>query len=68
MEFRNNLEKILLEAKEKEKSYSWLEAIDYYLTAYNLTKLDFEKAGELYIKIGYCYFRAALQARSSFFL
>jgi KaiC/GvpD/RAD55 family RecA-like ATPase/tetratricopeptide (TPR) repeat protein len=62
-----SLESLLKKAKELEKKYEWLEAIEFYQKAITqpLGTQDFFVAAELQEKIGYCYFRTALQAQQS---
>jgi len=53
-------------AKEKEKSYDWLAAVDFYekASSFALRKKDFLEAGEIRERIGYCLYRAAFQAEN----
>ena len=59
------LESFLNQAKEKEKKYEWLQATEFYKKAFDQKSMtrDVFKATELQEKLGYCYFRAALQAK-----
>ena len=62
-----NLELILNKAKEFEKKYEWLQAADYYEKAVDLAlkKKNLSMTVELYEKIGFCFYKAALQAPSN---
>jgi len=62
-----NLEQLIGEAKEQEKGYEWLTAVDFYKKAlsFALDSKDFLKAGEISERIGFCYFKAAYQAENS---
>ena len=62
-----NLEYLLGQAKEQEKEYEWLGAVDFYQKALTsaLDSKDFFKAGEISERIGFCYRRAAYQAENS---
>jgi len=57
---------LLNEAKELEKRYDWLDAVDFYEKAFGLAlKMeDFLKAAEIREQTGFCFFRAALQAET----
>jgi len=60
----SDLESLLKKAKKLEKKYEWLQAIDYYEKAVDLvvkTKKGSIVAA-LHEKIGFCYYKAALQA------
>jgi len=54
----------LNKAEELEKAYDWLSAEDFYEKAFDLSlKLeDFLKAAEIREQMGFCFFKAALQA------
>jgi len=67
MSENQNLEHILDQAKEQEKRYEWLSAIDFYKKALSLASglKDFLRAGEIGGQIGFCYCRAAFQAENS---
>ncbi|MGD9131411.1 MAG: ATPase domain-containing protein [Candidatus Bathyarchaeota archaeon] len=56
------LEPLLEKAKELEKKYDWLDAVDFYEQASSLVSEDFMKAAELRERIGFCFFKAAMQA------
>ena len=56
---------LLNKAKELEKRYDWLGAAKFYEKASDLVSKDFLKAAELFERIGFCYFRAALQAETN---
>jgi len=58
------LKNILDRAKGKEKRYDWLEAAELYGQALSvMVKADFLRKGEIQQRIGYCYYRAAFQAK-----
>jgi len=61
---KDSLESLLIEAKQLEKKYEWLQATDYYEKAVDLAlkKKQPSLAAELLEKIGFCYYKAALQA------
>ena len=61
----SNLESLLKKANEYEKKYEWLQATEYYKKASSLAlaKEDVLKVAEIQEKLGYCYFRRALQAQ-----
>ena len=61
----SNLESLLKKAKEQEKKYEWLESANFYEEASNLLQQDYEKASELRERIGYCFLRAAFQAKTN---
>ncbi len=61
----SSLESLLNKAKEQEKKYEWLHAVDFYEKAFRLArKVKSLKAADINERIGYCYFRAALQAET----
>ena len=51
-------------AKDREKKYEWLQAVEYYEKASSISLKDkeFVKAAQFQEGLGYCCFRAALQA------
>jgi tetratricopeptide (TPR) repeat protein/KaiC/GvpD/RAD55 family RecA-like ATPase len=57
-----SLETLLEKAKELEKRYEWLDAIDFYEQASSLVSEGILTAAELRERIGFCFFKAALQA------
>ena len=61
-----HLKNILGQAKEKEKKYNWLGAVEFYekSSSFALRKKDFWKTGEIEERIGYCFHRAAFQAET----
>jgi len=62
----NNLESLLDKAKEHEKRYEWLQAAKCYKKAVDLVpKNNILKAANLHEKRGFCYYRAALQAKTN---
>ena len=62
-----SLESILDEAKEHEKRYEWPQAVKVYEKASLILQKnnDYTKIVEIHEKIGFCYFRAALQAQNN---
>jgi len=65
MSRRADIEKILEKASEMEKKYNWLEASKLYEPALSVVqKSDFLKKGEIQERIGFCLYRAAMQAES----
>jgi KaiC/GvpD/RAD55 family RecA-like ATPase len=67
MSENQNLEQLMGQAKEQEKTYEWLRAVDFYKKALSsaLDSKDFLKAGEISEQIGFCYRKAAYQAENS---
>ncbi len=62
----SNLESLLKKATKQEKKYEWLQAVEYYKQAVDLVaKKDIFRAADLHEKMGFCYYRAALQAQSN---
>ncbi len=61
-----SLQRVLAQAKEKEKKYNWLRAIESYDKAQTnvLKQKDFLKAGRIQERIGFCFHKAAMQAES----
>jgi tetratricopeptide (TPR) repeat protein/KaiC/GvpD/RAD55 family RecA-like ATPase len=62
-----NLESLLVQAKEQEEKYEWLVAVGLHKKAMNIALglKDFLRAGEIEAHIGFCYHRATFQAESS---
>lgn len=61
----SRIESLLDQAREKEKQYDWLRAIEPYSNAVQLVpKEDFSTAGQLHECLGYSLYRAAFQAES----
>ena len=58
---------LLRKAKNLEKKYEWLQAENIYHEAANLAlhKKDILNAAELQEKIGFCFYKAAMQAKSN---
>jgi hypothetical protein len=56
---------LLARANEKEKKYDWIAAIEFHEKAldYSLHNEDLLRSGELADRIGYCFYRAAMQAK-----
>jgi tetratricopeptide (TPR) repeat protein len=57
---------VLAQAKEKEKKYEWLAAVEFHKKALDqmLEQKDFLKAGDIQERIGHCLHRAAFQAET----
>jgi len=56
----------LSQAEEKEREYDWLVAAEFYRKALNsVSETDFLKRGEVQERIGYAFYRAAMQAESA---
>jgi tetratricopeptide (TPR) repeat protein/KaiC/GvpD/RAD55 family RecA-like ATPase len=66
MSQRRSSLRVLAKAKESEKKYDWLQAIESYNEAQTsvLKQKSFQKAGEIQEKIGFCSQNAAMQAES----
>ena len=65
MSRREKVEEAFGKAKELEKKYSWLKAVDIYEQALGAVgKKDFLRKGEFQERIGFCFHRAAMQAES----
>jgi len=61
---KGNLESLLDKAKKLEKKYEWLQAAKYYRKAADLVaEKEVMTAADLHEKMGFCYYRAALQAQ-----
>jgi len=59
------LQGIVGQAEEDEKNYHWLKAADFYNQALQMVeKREFLRKGEFQEKIGYVFYRAAMQAES----
>jgi len=62
---RADIEKILEKAGEIEKKYNWPAASKLYEQAFGVIQTsDFLKKGEIQERIGFCLYRAAMQAES----
>jgi len=62
---RANIEKVLEKAVEMEKKYNWPAASKLYEQAFGVIQTsDFLKKGEIQERIGFCLYRAAIQAES----
>ncbi len=60
-----NAESILSQIGQQEKEYDWLGAAESYKKALVLVpKQDFLKLGEIHERLGYAFYRAAMQAES----
>ena len=61
------LEAMLNKAKEQEEKCEWLKAADFFKEASGLftKEEDSLRVAELQEKIGFCFFRAAFQARTN---
>ncbi len=66
MSKNRSLQRILAQAKKKEKKYDWLSAVGFYDKALTnvLKQKDFLKTGEIHERIGYCFYLAAFQAEN----
>ena len=64
---KDSLEFLLKKAKEFEKKYEWLQAAKIYKEASNLVLKEkaFLKAAEFQEKLGFCFYRTALQAKTN---
>jgi len=61
----SDVESFLDQAEEREKAYDWLGAAELYGKALGLVpETDFLKFGQIQEKIGYAFYRAAMQAES----
>jgi len=59
------LEAVVGRAAELEREYDWLGAVESYKKALGLvTERDFSKKGEICERLGYAFYRAAMQAES----
>jgi tetratricopeptide (TPR) repeat protein len=58
------LQQLLDRARNEEKEYCWLQAIPFYNDARDAlsSKHDYAFAGEIAERIGFCHYRAAMQA------
>ncbi|MCJ7613860.1 hypothetical protein MUO71_03735, partial [Candidatus Bathyarchaeota archaeon] len=65
MQNNNQPKHFLDKAKELEKKYDWLGAVDFYEQASSLVSENFLKAAELRERIGFCFFKAAMQAETN---
>lgn len=61
------LQHFLARAKEKEKRYDWLTAVEFHKKALSqaLKQQDFLKAGDIKERVGCCFHRAAFQAETN---
>ena len=59
-----SVQRFLAQAKEKEKKYDWLDAVELHQKALNqvLKQRNFWKAGEIRERMSNCFHRAAMQA------
>lgn len=57
---------LLARARENEKNYDWIAAVEFHEKAldHSLQQRDLLRAGEVAERIGYCFHRAAMQAKS----
>ncbi len=67
MSKNQSLQRILPRAKEREKKYDWLGAVEFYKKAPDLVvnQRDFLKAAEIQKRLGHCFHRAAFQAETN---
>jgi len=60
-----SVEKTMSRAVELEKNYDWMGSVELYRTALSMVPgQDVLKAAEVHERVGYCWFRAAMQAGS----
>jgi len=61
-----SIQRILAQAKKKEKRHDWLGAVEFHKKALGqvLKQKDLLKAGGVQERIGYCFHRGAMQAKS----
>jgi hypothetical protein len=60
-----SVESLLNQAKEREKKYDWLGATESYTKVSGFVpEQDFSRTGEVYERLGYASYRAAMQAES----
>ncbi|MFX0212206.1 MAG: hypothetical protein ACFFDT_39905, partial [Candidatus Hodarchaeota archaeon] len=61
------MESLLKKAKELEKKYEWLQATECYRKATDLVLVEkhFLKAADLHDQMGFCFHKAALQAKTN---
>jgi hypothetical protein len=66
MSQRQSSHRILAQAKEREKKYNWLQAVESYKEAQAsvLKQKNYQEAGEIQERIGFCFQNAAMQAKS----
>lgn len=66
MSQRRSSLRVLAQAREREKKYDWLQAVESYNEAQTsvLKQKNFQKAGEIQERIGFCFQNAAMQAES----
>lgn len=64
MRSAGNLKAFPDQAKESERKYDWLAAVDFYEKSSSLAqeKSDYERSAEIRKRIGYCLYRSAFQA------
>ncbi len=57
---------LLAEGKKQEKKYNWITALEPYKKALivELERNDFYEGAKIYERIGFCYHRAAMQAKN----
>ncbi|NIV43591.1 hypothetical protein GWN49_01665, partial [Candidatus Bathyarchaeota archaeon] len=58
--------RVLAQGEDREKQYDWLGAVESYVKAQTsvLKQENFQKAGEIQERIGFCFQNAAMQAES----
>jgi len=60
-----SIENAMSRAVELEKDYDWMGSVELYHTALGMVpEQDVLKLGEVHERVGYCWFRAAMQADS----
>ena len=61
----SSVDAFLSQAKERERVYDWLGAAEFCVKALNLvSETDFLKLGQVQERMGYAFYRAAMQAES----
>ena len=60
------MRKLKEKAKELKKKYKWLQAAEFYKKAFesSLNNKNLLEASEFQEKVGFCFYRAALQAKN----
>ena len=61
----NKIRPLLEKAKAHEKRYDWVGAADFYDQASNIILDNFLKNAELIECVGYCFLKAAFQAKTN---
>ena len=65
MSSKSSVEMLLEQAREREKGYDWLGAAEFHRKASgSVPEIDFLKMGQIQERIGFAFYRAAMQAES----